>query len=155
LIWPDTYLIYSNTSHSIYLARQTRFYPKNQKTIGTIQYSTKNPRHLNLGLNIIDNRRLTENCFRLTIQCLKITGSNITRGQTSGCAAAKKPTRPSGVIATIVGHRQNAASGRSYLSSDAATLRFVGHYCIVNNNGPITKLYRAINARTILYILAR
>jgi hypothetical protein len=48
----------------------------------------------------------------------KITGKNIIRGQISGIVIAMEKIKPSGVIVTITYHRQNAASGRSYLSSD-------------------------------------
>jgi len=54
---------------------------------------------------------------------------------------AKKKIRPSGVIVVTINHRQNAASGRPYLSSDGATLRYINHYCVINNNDSITKRY--------------
>jgi len=90
--------------------------------IGVIQYSMKNPRHQILGFNIIDNRLSMENYLCLMIWSSKTIGKNITRGQTSGIVTAKKKIKPSGVIARTINHRQNAASGRSYLSSDGATL---------------------------------
>ena len=67
-------------------------------------------------LNSTDNRVFTANHLRLMIMCLKITGNTITCGQTNGIASAKKKIRLSCVIAKTINHRQNAASGTSYLS---------------------------------------
>jgi len=75
------------------------------------------------------------------IQYLKITGKNIARAPTSGIETAKQKIIPSGVIAATINHQQNAASGRFYLSSDGATIRYVDHYCSIDYNDSITKFY--------------
>jgi len=85
-------------------------------------YSTLNPRHLNLGLNAIDNQQNTAVNLGLMTQHSKITGKNTICGVTSGSVTAKKKIRPSGAIATTINHRQNAVSGRSYLPSDGQIL---------------------------------
>jgi hypothetical protein len=95
------------------------------------------------------------NYFRLTIWYSKITGKNITRGPTSGSAAAKKTIIPTGVIVKTINHRQNAASCKPYLSSDGATIQLIDHHCPVNYDDSSTKYYRAIYAYAILYILAK
>jgi hypothetical protein len=95
---------------------------ENLKTFGIILYSTKNLRHQNLVLNVSDNRRLTESYQKLTILYSKITGTNITLGQTSGSAAVKKKTKSSVGNVRTTKHQQNAASGSSYLSPDGGTL---------------------------------
>jgi len=131
------------------------FYPKNLRTIGIIHHSTKNPRLVNLGLNTINTQQLTEICLWLTIQYPKITGKNITHGWTSGIPTAKKKMRPSSVIATTTNHRQNAASGWSYLSCNGATLWYIDHYCTIDNHDSVKKPYWAINDHAILLVLPR
>jgi len=131
------------------------FYPRLLKMIRIIQYSTKNPRLLDIGLNTIHNQQSTEICLRLTIPYSKITGDNITCGQMSGIATAKKTISPSGVFATTINHRQHAASGRSYLSSNGVTLRYIDHYCTINNTDSVKKPYWAINAHARLPVLLR
>jgi len=93
----------------------------------------------NFGQNLIDNQQYTAISLRLTIGFLNTAGKNITCGPTSGIASAKEKIRPSGVMAKTINHRRNATSGRSYLSSDGATIRYVNHYCIVNDYDSISK----------------
>jgi len=58
-----------------------------------------------------------------------------------GVLLQKKKIRPSGVIATIVHHRQNAASGRLERSPDGAIIEYSDRYCIVNSKDSITIRY--------------
>jgi len=153
LIWPVIYPIYLNRNHSIYSVQSIRYYPKNQRTTGIIQYSTQNLRHPNLALNTIDNQPWTVNCLQLTIRYSGTTGKSITRRLTSGLGTAKKTIKPSVVIAKSLNHRQNAASGRFYLPSEGTILWYLNHYWFTNYNDSITKSYWAINAHSILYIL--
>jgi hypothetical protein len=74
----------------------------------------------------------------LTIRYLKTKGKNITRWQTSWLVTAKSTIRPSGVPLTPINHQQNAASGRSYPSSDEATLQYIDYPYFVNNDDSIT-----------------
>jgi hypothetical protein len=73
----------------------------------------------------------------------------------SGSVAAKPTIRPSGDIARIKHYRQNAASGRPYLSSDGATIRYIDHYRSKNANDSISDFYRANNGHALLSVLPR
>jgi hypothetical protein len=71
----------------------------------------------------------------------KISGKNITFGLASGVVTANTMITPNVVIARSVNHQQNAASGRSYLSSNGTILRYLDHYYSLTNTDSITEYY--------------
>jgi hypothetical protein len=90
-----------------------------------------------LALSCLDSLETNLESFaplRYYIIIINITYARPRPLQTSGSAAARREIRPSGVIAKTINHRQNAASGRFYLSSDGATLRHINHYGLIHDN---------------------
>jgi len=75
------------------------------------------------------------NHWRLMIQCFKTIGKNIIPGQPSRIVPARQKTRLNGVIAKTMNEGRNAASGRSYLSSNGLNLPYIDYYFFVIDNG--------------------
>ena len=126
-----------------------------QKTIGVMQYFMPNLRYQKLGSNTITNSQFIENTLRLTIWSLNTTRKNFTGGLTSGILTAKRTIKLSGVILRTINHQQNAASGRSVVSTYRSTLWYIDHHCFVENNNSTVKLYSADYAHTILSVWCR